>query len=312
MDLVYNADPRFTKYIVESAAMNEPFVVVDVGVYGGENPRWQFLGDQLVLHGFDAIKEVSDELSEKEKLFPNKRYHWMAIADYDGEKEFYFTPSNPTNSSFGRPVSSRRYADGTLSFEARMVPVRSLDSLLASGTIPAPNFLKVDVEGYEKFVFLGAKECLSRDLLGIEFETSFNTGPEYPNSHLGTLQDILLPRGFLLFDLNFDRVPRASFRNARQSSGLTPADYGRPATVNALFCRDLILEADGGLVGVPPRNPSLDEIIKVMIIYELHGLNDIAFDTATRFSSELRQRLDIERAKRLLLKCTAPASVVSS
>jgi hypothetical protein len=67
---------------------------------------------------------------------------------------------------------------------------------------------------------------------------------------------------------------------------------------------------------VPPRIPSLDEIIKIMIIYELHGLNDIAFDTATRFSSELRQRLDIEHAKRLLLgedpvKCTAPASVES-
>jgi FkbM family methyltransferase len=313
MDLVYNADPRFTKYIIESGAMNGKFVVVDVGVYGGENPRWHFLGDQLVLHGFDAIKEVSSELNEKEKLSPNKRYHWMAIADYDGEKEFYFTPSNPTNSSFGRPASSR-HADGTLSFETRMVPVRSLDSLLASGTIPAPNFLKVDVEGYEKLVFLGAKECLSRDLLGIEFETSFNTGPEYPNSHLGTLQESLLPRGFLLFDLNFDRVPRASFRNARQSSGLTPANYGRPATVNALFCRDLISEADGVLFGVPPRIPSLDEIIKIMIIYELHGLNDIAFDTATRFSSELHQRLDIDRAKRLLLgedpvKSAAPVSV---
>jgi FkbM family methyltransferase len=300
MDLVYNADPRFTKYIVESGAMNEPFVVVDVGVYGGENPRWHFLGDQLVLHGFDAIKEVSEELNEKEKLFPNKHYHWMAIADYDGEKEFYFTPSNATTSSFGRPERGR-HADGTPSFEARMVPVRSLDSLLASGTIPAPNFLKVDVEGYEKFVFLGAKECLSRDLLGIEFETSFNVGPDYPNSHLGTLQELLIPRGFLLFDLNFDRVPRASFRNARQSSGLTPASYGRPATVNALFCRDLILDAGGELFGVPARMPSLDEIIKIMIIYELHGLNDIAFDTATRFSSELGQRLDIERAKRLLL-----------
>jgi Methyltransferase FkbM domain len=96
----------------------------------------------------------------------------------------------------------------------------------ASGTIPAPDFLKVDVEGYEKFVFLGAKECLSRNLLGIEFETNFNVGPEYPNSHLGTLQEILIPRGFVLFDLNFDRVPRASFRNARQSSGLTPHELG--------------------------------------------------------------------------------------
>jgi FkbM family methyltransferase len=307
MDLVYNADPRFTKYVVDCGAMNTPFVVVDVGVYGGENPRWNFLGDQLVLHGFDAIKEVSEELNEKEKLLPNKRYHWMAILDYDGEREFYFTPSNPTNSSFGRPASSR-YVEGTASFEPRTVPVRSLDSLLACGTIPAPNFLKVDVEGYEKFVFLGAEECLSRDLLGIEFETSFNVGPEYRHSHLGSLQEILIPRGFLLFDLNFDRVPRASFRNARQSGGLPPAEYGRPATLNVLFCRDLISEADNGVFGIPPRIPFIDQIIKTMIIYELHGLNDIAFDTATRFNSELRERLDVERAKRLLLESAQPAA----
>jgi hypothetical protein len=37
-----------------------------------------------------------------------------------------------------------------------------------------------------------------------------------------------------------------------------------------------------------------------MIMYELHGLNDIAVDTLERFADRLKGRLDIEHAIRLL------------
>jgi hypothetical protein len=67
--------------------------------------------------------------------------------------------------------------------------------LLASGIIPAPNFLTVDVEGYEKFVFLAV----------IEFETSFTSVRSIGTVTQGLLQEILISRALLLFDLNFDR-----------------------------------------------------------------------------------------------------------
>ena len=40
---------------MNTGVLEEPFVVVDVGVFGGENPRRHLLGDFLVVHGFDAI-----------------------------------------------------------------------------------------------------------------------------------------------------------------------------------------------------------------------------------------------------------------
>ena len=43
MDIFFNANPEFTKWIASSGALREPFVVLDVGVLGGENPRWHFL-----------------------------------------------------------------------------------------------------------------------------------------------------------------------------------------------------------------------------------------------------------------------------
>jgi len=38
-----------------------------------------------------------------------------------------------------------------------------------------------------------------------------------------------------------------------------------------------------------------------MIIYELHGLNDIALDTAQRFKDKLGIRLDVNKAMELLV-----------
>ena len=38
--------------------------------------------------------------------------------------------------------------------------------------------------------------------------------------------------------------------------------------------------------------PTVDQIIKMMIVYELHGLSDVAVDTAVKFFKELKKRFD--------------------
>ena len=306
MDLFFNECPEFTKWVIAQGHLHEDFVVVDVGVQGGANPRWKFLGDRLVLHGFDAIKEEIDKLNTLPAKGPGRRsYHWSAIGERDGEQDFYFTPSQPTQSSFYQPGDSR-VTDGKANFETRRVPVRSLDSLLASGEIPPADFFKVDVEGYENFVLAGAKRFLANRVLGVEAETSFNTSSVYPTTQIGNLQEALLPNGLLLYDLNFDRQPRASFTRGRIAAGMQPVppdSIGRPATFNVLYCRDLIAESDGTQFYNPGRSPlGADTVIKAMIIFELHGLIDVAYDTASRFAELLGARFDVVEARRLLLR----------
>ena len=314
MELHSNTRAEFTKWVVRNGLLTTPFVLVDVGVQGGEAERWQTLGDHLVLHGFDAIEEVVDELKKQNLTNPNKHYHWLAAGDFDGEETIYFNAADPFSSSMYQQGEAR-FEDTKTVAQARPVTVRRLDTLLAEGVIPRADFLKVDVEGYEKSVFLGAAALL-KGVLGFEAETAFTVSDAYPGTHFGTILDVGLRNHQRLFDLEFNRVPRASFQRL-----LAPEDrpgspdqvtVGRPATVNVLFCRDLIEEADSALnYPSPPPSFDVDGIIKQAIVYELYGLNDVAVDTLERFSDRIGSRIEVDKAVRLLADplCRTPGQV---
>ena len=192
--------------------------------------------------------------------------------------------------------------------EARTVPVRKLDTLLREGVIPRADFLKVDVEGFEKDVFRGASDLLAAGVLGIECETNFRTSITYPESHFGLIHSTVLRYGLVLLDLTCNRVPRAAYHEARRRRNLSPLPLegsGMPATFNVLFCRELAAERDDSLhYSRMPPPPSVDQILKAMAICELHGFNDIALETAVAFTKELGQRIDVERAIDLLCRQT--------
>lgn len=314
MDLAFNAAAPFTRWVVSAGTLREPFVVIDVGVQGGENPRWQLLGDHLIVHGFDAISEVIEKLRNENANKPNRYYHWLAAGSQDGLREFYFNSADPCSSSFYRQGHDRFQPDGARVEQSRTVQVCRLDRLLVEGTIPRPDFLKVDVEGFEQEVFAGAGELL-QSVLGVETETNFGISPGYPKSHFVTIHEMLLRHRLLVFDLNFNRIPRAAFQTALQRKGYSPItdqeSVGKPATVNVLFCRDVIAEADQpqNYVTGSSAPAGINSLIKAMVIYELHGLSDIALDTAERFRDQLGTRLDVSKAVMLLADpdCRPPA-----
>lgn len=295
MELFFNKDARFTKWAVARGVLREPFVVVDAGVQGGEHRRWELLGDHLHVYGFDAIQESVDELARRAR--PNRRYHCMALGGTDGEIEFFFNPADTFSSSL--------YRTGDAGRQQRRIPLRTLDGLLAEGTIAQPDFLKMDVEGYEKHVLLGARTLLGGGVLAVESETSFSVSPEYPQPHLCTLQSMLLEHGMLVSDLSYNRLPREAFQRALQGSGRPRIhdqwSTGAVCTLNVLFSRDLVAERDHPEnYPVPLPAPSAAQLVKMMIVAELHGLNDIAVELADRFRESLSARADADEAIALL------------
>jgi FkbM family methyltransferase len=302
MELAFNQNADFTKWVVREGLLDEAFVLVDVGVQEGESERWRPLGDHLVVHGFDPIAEAVQALSAANRSIPKRHYHCMALGNMDGEQSFYFDPVKPTESSMYRKDVGQ--CDRSAQ-ELRKVPIRRLDSLRAEGLCPQADFVKIDVEGFEQDVLLGAYELLHEGVLGLQIETNFGVSPSYPKSHFATVAAIALEHHLVLFDLAFNRIPRASFQRALVGAGFAPIReqdaVGRPATVNALFARDLIQETDHPEHYQGACGPvSVDQLIKTMIICELHALNDVALDTAERFAERLGTHLDVERAVRLL------------
>lgn len=306
MDIYFNSTAKFTRWVVKGRLLNEPFVVVDVGVMGGENVRWHLLGDHLVVHGFDAVEEEIERLNQQNNS-PNRHYHLIAAGNEDGERDFHFNAANPTSSSIYKQERDRSHHFGDeRSDTIRRVPVRRLDTLLAERRIPPADFLKVDVEGFEKDVFDGAHDLLGLGILGVETETNFGASPTYPHGHFATLHQIMLEHHLMVFDLAFNRVPRESYQQALGRNGLPmvadQSSVGRISTVNALFLRDIIDEVDRPHHYLTPPQPvSVDQLLKTMIIYELHGLNDMAVDTAERFRDRLGQRIDVDQAIDLLV-----------
>jgi FkbM family methyltransferase len=297
-ELCANSIAPFTRWVVESGALHQPFVLIDVGVQGGENERWQALGDHLIVHGLDPIEEAIEELRRKTAGRPNRQYHCLAAGGVDETRTFYVNASDSFSSSFypkaGRPLPVE---------QPREIPVKRLDGLLQEGIIPPADAIKIDVEGFEKDVFLGARELMKR-ALAVETETNFGISETYPQGHFCTLAQLALESHKLVFDIALNRGCRDSFRrelDARGRSGLPFCDVGSPATVNVLFCRDPVREASEpqSYASAPPPT-DIDDLLKYLIVLELYGLNDVAIDTLVRFADRLQRRIDPDEAANLL------------
>src|SRR3954467_6187439 len=148
MDLRFNERCPFTRWAISAGLLREPFVVVDVGVQGGENVRWHALGDYLVVYGLDPIAEVIEALQRENRGKSQRHYLMLAAGSVDEERTLYFNAADSCSSSFYEQGSDRFGNYNNRRDTPRRVAVKRLDTLIAEGAIEQPDFLKVDVEGF--------------------------------------------------------------------------------------------------------------------------------------------------------------------
>jgi FkbM family methyltransferase len=260
---------RAARLIAKSGALETPFVLVDIGVRDGIHPRWAALEAALEVYGFDAIAEVPP---------PNKRHHYfkLAIGDFDGECRF--------------DVPANRYEARVSSAGQVRVPIAKLDTLWAKKILPTADFIKIDCEGYEPEILLGAAQYLAAsNVLAADIETNFNISPTLPKSHFSTIAEPLVAQRLLIVDL---ALSTASF----------PSQLPWPGTCNALFARNFINERDHqenyGMRN-PEALPSADEILKTIAVFDLYSLDAPARALLAQFRDVIEDRVDPDA----LMKC---------
>lgn len=288
MELACNPRPRLTEWLVANRVLGTPLVMIDVGVQHGIGPRWKHFGSCLEVHGFDAISEAVAPLQALR--LPDHHYYAIALGNEDGEREFFVAPEL-TASSFYPHAASRYEVDERVARtrETRRVPIRRLNSLRAEGAFARADFIKIDCEGFEPEILKGAQGLMGAGILAVEIETNFNTSPVLPKSHFSAVCDEIVPHGLTLFDLVFDRIPRASFAERARGFGIQrPTTRPRPATVNALFCRDGAAQ-------------STDDLLKRAAILETYGLADTAYDLLLAGAELLPQGFPLQSVADLLI-----------
>ncbi len=312
VDLYHHSEPPFTRWVLDNRLLREKFVVIDIGCQGGEHPRWALLGDMVEFHGFDPIKEAIDKLRTEAR--PGRTYYEYGLGAEDGELEFFVSNNSFSSSFMGlAPADLNGYPE--ISRGRRVVPVRRLDGFFLAGSLPPADYIKLDCEGFEPFVLAGGREYLrASGPLCVTSETGFNISPTYPRTHFQAVNNILVEHRLLVFDINIVRAPRATYAKARAAHPLAEPDpmteiphldIGAPGTLDVVFCRDFVAESrQPGAYEfslVPDKAPSVDQLIKAMINFELHGLMDCAYDIAAQFRENLQTRLDVDKATELLL-----------
>jgi FkbM family methyltransferase len=195
MDQLYNNDtPAFTTWVIENDLLEEPFVVIEVGVQGGPHPCWKHLKDKVRVYGFDAIPEVVEALNAQKQ--PNEVYFATALGEEEGTRDFYVRSEGGSyyGSSFYELPSDLGGRGVLQPGSLRKVPITRLDTLFAKGIIPLADHIKVDCDGHDPEVIRGAQRYLAQsNVVSIIVETAFTVSQHYPRSHFVAISDILRP-----------------------------------------------------------------------------------------------------------------------
>lgn len=178
-------------------------VVFDVGANRGTISRL-FL-DALPaarVFAFEPQHDLLVRLQEKFAGEPRLRAIGTALGERVGAVAFHRGANDATSSRYPRNVSGRRYyRSDFVMVGASEVPIDTMDAFCAKESIERVHLLKMDTQGGEHAILLGARELLEAGRVDI-IVTEFFAVPHYEGAPLlDEIWSLLRRFGYGLYDL---------------------------------------------------------------------------------------------------------------
>lgn len=149
-------------------------IVFDVGAYQGLWSDLVLRMNPAEIHLFEPMKECYQGLVNKFTGLIDKNQVFIsnvALSNHKGTRDFYVYSKHPTLSSFYRRVRAEKQHKLGEPNSPILVSTTTVDDYCIERKIKHVNYLKIDVEGAEFEVIVGADRLLtSHDIDYVEFE----------------------------------------------------------------------------------------------------------------------------------------------
>jgi FkbM family methyltransferase len=292
--------------LLEMLDLSDKFLIVDAGAREVDrDPRWRpFPPERLSFIGFEPDKEEAARLNaESSATGLKQRFVAAGLWRSSGARNFEhnnigggssFLPQNRNVTDrwkFENPAEARHARDIFFPVRTEQIEVVGLADWARDAQVGKIDFLKLNVQGAEREILIGAGEFLD-DILGILVEVSFVES--YRERPMFVDIDVMLrERGFSFFDLLAHHyVGRAASPISAQH--LVSADgklsqlvspWGQLIEGHALYFRDPI----GDKIQL-----SFERVVKLAALAEAFGQVEFAFELLVWCS----QRTDVAEGAR--------------
>lgn len=275
--------------IVEQTLWGDsPFFLIDVGCSGGIDALWSRFGDHLRAVGFDPLVAEVDRLNAAAP--PGVAYEaaFVGCRDYD----HLFPPAlrhdrvaSKNGDPFARVSAIAVQRRTAMSFEQEhfnagapiVLAERTvvLDEWLDRREYSGVDFVKIDTDGHDIEVLLGAEGILSAGgALGLKIECAFH-GAVHPHANtLANIDRFMREHGFTLFDLTSYKYSRAELPAPFVYDLAAQTVSGQAMWGDGVYFRDLASPDYERMW--PGYTITPERVLKLACLFDLFDLPDCA------------------------------------
>lgn len=191
---------------LEDNIVQHPYLttIVDIGARYGMHPSWNDFGGAMKYIAFEPDAEEAERLRQANK---NSAFEVIeaAVLDKDGEFDFNLLVHRGMSSFLKPDLTSESFKDlkpGLGNIERTIkIKTKPLDEFVQEHRWSV-DFLKVDTEGTEHEVIIGAGKTIQGGVLGVRSSVNFN--PAFHNQTLfSATHDYLVKHGFMLLNIDY-------------------------------------------------------------------------------------------------------------